>query len=346
MRRKKFGCAAIILFLLFVCVSCQSDSGQTINLQAESDALQESVRVILLSHAEVESSTTHAMAVRFKERVEKLSGGNIYVDIFPDNSLGYYDACSTALRKNTLQMRIGPCESEIFTILAYPDLSGWSLEELSEALQDGPLREAVEEEQLSVGIRYLGCLPLAPAVLISKKKIENLNDLKDLRVRIMGTEMMSAFWRAVDAEPAIYSADEVYSVLQQNLADANAQNGINVIISRKLYESQKYVLNLNHMIYIEPVYISDIFFQSLSSEEQQWVTDALEETLKEEEELARQREEDNVDFLESQGIEFLDPSEELQNQIHERVEGALRQKAEDMFGKEHFEQLMEQVAAE
>ena len=334
----------LVFFLLWVLLisGCRQETGETWDLlEWETESQTEIPTVILLSHAESANSTTQEMALRFQAALLEESSGSLYVDVYPNNTLGDYEENRAAMMNGSIQIRVGNCHSEIISVLCWPDLCGRSITEIDEMLKGGWLVEMLEEELLDKGLRYLGCSPLSTFVLTSCDKISVPEDLQQLHVRIAGSDSMKAFWTSLGAKTMSYSADQAYAVLQQGFADANGQNPINIIVSRRLYEYQKYLTKTNHVIYFEPIYISELFWNSLHEEERLWIRNALEKTLKEEEMLALQREESNEQFLMEQGIIIQEQPDWWKEFVRENAVTDVRKTLEQEFGAERLEELLE-----
>lgn len=335
-----------VVLLAGTVISCKKEEDAAL-LDLKADGKENTFEimptVILLSHAEVRDSSTQQMALRLKENLEQISGGMLFLDIYLDNTLGGFEESRRALEEGTVQMRIGQCGSALISILTFPDISGMDREELEIAMEEEPLRSILEEELLNSGLHYLGKSPLTYAVLSSNRAVRKLVDFQDLRVRIMGYSLSTVYWEALGAEPVVFSASEVYSALQQNLADANAQNPLHVLMSRRIHEQQRYIIETDHQIYIEPIYASETFYQSLTEEQKGWLLEALQLTLEEERENFEKVQQENLQRLQEEGVEVLTLSDGLRTQIREKVKEPLLLQCYQNYGEEQTERLLEMI---
>ncbi len=81
----------------------------------------------------------------------------------------------------------------------------------------------------------------------SKHAVENKDDLKGLKIRVMGGEANALTWSVFDAIPAPMAYSEVYSALQAGVIDG-AENEPASILANKFYEAAPYFTLTNHLV--------------------------------------------------------------------------------------------------
>jgi TRAP-type C4-dicarboxylate transport system substrate-binding protein len=94
---------------------------------------------------------------------------------------------------------------------------------------------------------YLGSDATTAYQLLSTKKIENLNDLKGLRVRTGGA-MYSYMMEKMGALPVYFPASEVFEALSSGVADAT-YSSVADLKNIQLYDAVKYVTLINKGVF-------------------------------------------------------------------------------------------------
>ena len=112
------------------------------------------------------------------------------------------------------------------------------------------------------------------------------------------------------------SFSEVYIGLQQHTIDAQ-ENPYEVIVSNKLYEQQDYVVETNHLPHLISLIVNDEFFQDLSEEEQEIMTEAAKMATTYAREQSDERIADRVATIEESGTKIITLSDEVRNEIRE-----------------------------
>lgn len=112
------------------------------------------------------------------------------------------------------------------------------------------------------------------------------------------------------------SFSEVYIGLQQHTIDAQ-ENPYEVIVSNRLYEQQDYVVETNHLPHLISLMVNDAFFQNLSKEEQEIITEAAKIATIYARKQSDERIADRMATIEESGTKILILSDEVRNEIRE-----------------------------
>jgi TRAP-type C4-dicarboxylate transport system substrate-binding protein len=120
--------------------------------------------------------------------------------------------------------------------------------------------------------------------------------MKGLKIRTMENPVHLAAFRTLGALPTPMSWTEVLSALQQGTVDGQ-ENPMSILISTKLWESQRYVTLSNHAFTPVAFIVSPALFDSLSAEDQEILREAAKAGS-----AANRR---YVDEMEAKGIEEL-----------------------------------------
>jgi tripartite ATP-independent transporter DctP family solute receptor len=111
----------------------------------------------------------------------------------------------------------------------------------------------------------------------SKQPITKPEDLAGLKLRVPNNPLWVEFFGAMGAAPTPMAFAEVYNALQLKVVDGQ-ENPVNVPVSAKLYEVQKYLTISNHIADAWVVGINPARFENLSEAHKQALQEAAIET--------------------------------------------------------------------
>ncbi|MGN1231162.1 MAG: TRAP transporter substrate-binding protein, partial [Anaerotignum sp.] len=157
-------------------------------------------------------------------------------------------------------------------------------------------------------------------VMSTNKAISDFSDFKGQKIRTMENSYHLAFWKSINASPTPMSFSEVYIGLQQHTIDAQ-ENPYEVIVSNKLYEQQDYVVETNHLPHLITLIVNDDFFQNLSEEEQEIMTEAAKIATEYAREQSDTRIADRIATIEESGTKIIPLSDGVRNQLRENSQG-------------------------
>lgn len=199
--------AALALLLLFA-VSGKSFA-QEITLTAQ--------------HSLDTSHPYHLGLLYFKEKVETYSNGRIEIRVVPSGQLGnerdtveglQIGSAEIAAVSTAIQGGFVP-EMQIFDL--------WYLFDDADHLfrvMDGPLGDSLKSKLLGKGIRVLGWwYGGVRDVYTSKKTINDISDIKGLKIRTFENPMYLSALNATGALATPVSFGEVYTAIQQGVVD-------------------------------------------------------------------------------------------------------------------------------
>jgi TRAP-type C4-dicarboxylate transport system substrate-binding protein len=102
-------------------------------------------------------------------------------------------------------------------------------------------------------------------VTTSRKAINSVDDLRNLKLRCPNEQMITTCWRAMGTSPTPMSLSEVYMALSQNAVDGQ-ENPFPTIIAQKFYEVQRYIALTGHTVQTLPILINEKVYQNLPPE--------------------------------------------------------------------------------
>ncbi len=98
--------------------------------------------------------------------------------------------------------------------------------------------------------------------LIVNKAVSNMEEIKDVPIRVMGAPIQSRMFEAFGMAPSVIAYDEVYNAIQTGVIDA-AENEAAGIQQKKFYEVGPQIALTQHSITVRPLAFSGKTFQRL-----------------------------------------------------------------------------------
>ena len=243
---------------------------------------------------------------KFKELVEKNSGGQIKVNVFPGGTLGSDQANVTGLQAGTLEMasmNSGIFASQIkdFAVFDFPFMFANGKE--ADAVVDGAFGKMMHAKLQDKGIVGLGYYELGfRNITNSKHPITKVSDIDGLKLRVIPNAINVDWVKALGANPTPLPWPEVYAALEQKAVDGQ-ENPVATINGAKFYEVQKHLALTGHQYNPQSVVMSKKFWDKLSASEQKIVSDAVAESAKFQRSKARELEASLLDNLKKNGMQ-------------------------------------------
>ena len=259
---------------------------------------------------------------KFKEIVEKNSGGKIKVNVFPGGALGSDQANVSAIQGGTLEMAsmnsgIFANQVKEFAIFDFPFLFGSSKE--ADAVVDGPFGKKLHARLEDKGIVGLGYYELGfRHISNSKRPINKVEDLEGLKLRVIPNPINVDWVKALGANPTPLPFPELYSALEQKAVDGQ-ENPVATINGAKLYEVQKNLALTGHQYNPQSVIISKKFWEKLSAAEKKIVGDAVAESAKFQREKSRALEASILENLKKNGMQVTQLSEAEMGKLRDKM---------------------------
>lgn len=299
-----------ISMILALAAGCGKQTAEsTENAEPNSSGDSGNVFTIKMGHVLNEESPFHAASLKFKELVEKNSGGSIKVEVFPSALLGNDRELAEGLQLGTVDAAIvatatvsGFCpEIQVFDL---PYLFK-SSEHAYEVL-DGEIGQQV----MDIFYEKSGIVALALAengwrqVTNSKHPVTTAADMDGLKIRVMEIPCHLDYWKSLGTDPTPMAWTEVYTALQQGTVDGQ-ENPVQTIYTQKIYEVQKYMSITNHVYCPAIIMLSDKVWNSLTSEQREICKAAALEATAYEREFVSDLEARAIEELPSLGVDLV-----------------------------------------
>jgi TRAP-type transport system periplasmic protein len=205
-----------------------------------------------LSTPDPDSSEITLAARKFAELVGAKTGGQVEIKVFPNGQL-YGGDPSAAVR----QLSGGSLDMLLLSTSLYanfnPKFTAVSVPYLFDdtaqlrAYLAGPLGQELLGDLNNIGIRGLGMWQRPFRQMTnSRRAINSPQDLAGMKFRVPNNPLWVEFFSKMGAVPTPMAFGEVYNALQLRVVDGQ-ENPINIPVTAKFYEVQKFATLSNHM---------------------------------------------------------------------------------------------------
>ena len=219
------------------------------------------------------------------ELVSKKSGGNITIDVFPNDTLaggnatkGIEYVCAGATDLAAYATSTLSAIDPKLNIATMP----WTFADYDEAKEiiNTTGGDYYEKRLANKKLTYLGAFHNGFRQLTnSKHSVKEPKDLKGLKIRIPGSKIYMEFWEAIGASPTAMSWSEVFTAIQQGTIDGH-DNSLSTINSANVQEVQKYISISKHAYEAFTFMANAKKFDTLTPDTQQLIRDCVEEATK------------------------------------------------------------------
>lgn len=220
---------------------------------------------MIWSHNAAVTTAGHRAAEKFKEAMEKYSGGKITVTLYANGELGTVPENDQALREGTIQIGSGTTGGLVDPTLSYfdcPNLVDSNDQAMAMISREGDLYKYTEGVYEGIGMKMLSIVPGGFRETSSNKAVHNFEELNGLNIRTLENPIAIEYWKDWGCNPTPVAFSDLYLALQQGLVEAQ-ENAYDTIVASKLYEQQKFIVNTHHVIMWSGMYMNLDFYNSL-----------------------------------------------------------------------------------
>lgn len=238
---------------------------------------------LTLSTPDADTSEITLAANKFAEIVSAKTNGELTIKVFPNGTLygGDPSAGVKQLAGGSLDLLLNSTSlyatfNPKFTAIAIP-YQFRDIEQLR-AYLDSDLGTELAGDLAKIGINGLDLWsrPLRQ-ITNSKLPVTTPADLKGMKLRVPNNPLWVEFFGAMGAAPTPMAFAEVYNALQLKVVDGQ-ENPINVPVSARLYEVQKYATISNHIADAWVLGMNPARYDALSDAFKTALKDAAKET--------------------------------------------------------------------
>ena len=268
-----------------------------------------------------EDTVTQIYAEKFAEEVYRLSDGQMVIQVYPNSVLGGDRELLESCKDGDIPFVVQNTAPQVtflpdVAIFDMPCLFS-TIDDVREKIDNPEFMEEISNVYTEGGYRLLGYADQGFRVMTTNKPIYSISDFKGQKIRTMENSYHLAFWKQLSASPTPMTFSEVYIGLQQGTIDAQ-ENPYEVIVSNRLYEQQKYVVETNHLPHLISLIASDEFMSQLSAEQQEIINTAAQTATEYARNQSDERIASRIATIEENNTEIISLSDELRNEIREK----------------------------
>jgi tripartite ATP-independent transporter DctP family solute receptor len=247
---------------------------------------------------------------KFKEIVEKESGGRMNVKIFMSGQLGKEKAVLELMKIGQTQMALTggifrtmfAKEYDPITIPFY--LPTW---QVVQAYLEGPMGKKIGQMASEKGgVIDFGPQKRAARHMTSNRKIMGPADIEGLKMRLPAIPIWVDVWKELGALPTVIPAPEIYLAMKTAQVEAH-ENSLVSPYSRKLWEVQKYIILTGHVYFPWHWVASKKWFDGLSAADQKLISAAVQEARAYGTQIEDQKDAFYAAELKKNGMQFITP---------------------------------------
>ena len=330
-----------LLVCLFILVIFNS-----ININAEEPI------IIKLGHVGLENTLgdDHAMALVFKDTLEKMSGGAFKVDIFPASQLGSARELLESVQVGTLKAAIStPGEVTMFVpeieVMAIPFIFSDPL--VFYKVAEGPWGQALKEKiRETSGLRViaLGENGGFRNIVNSKREVHTPEDMKGLKIRTIPSNAYMEIVKSMGASPSPIPWTELYTACQTGVVDGQ-QMMVEGVVSGKMYEVQKYITLTGHIIDYTFFVVNDKWFESLPDDYKNYIIRAGMLAERAAGIASRLMDATGLEKLREEGMNIYMPSADEKDMFKQATQKHMLDWLKTKYGAEKVEQFLNAVKA-
>ncbi|SHG15185.1 tripartite ATP-independent transporter solute receptor, DctP family [Salegentibacter echinorum] len=271
---------------------------------------QEEVKTLRLAHGLDTRHPVHKTMEILGERLEEKSEGSLKLQVYPSGQLGGEREALELLQIGSLDItKVSAAVLENFI----PEYKVFSMPYLFKNKQHlfNVLDGQVGEDLLMRGDKFhLRGLTFYDAgtrnFYTTETAIRKPQDLEDLKIRVMKSNMAVRMINELDGAPTPISWGELYTALQQGVVDG-AENNLPSFYTSKHYEISKYLSMDEHTAIPDVLLISLETWNLLGKQERKWLIEAAEESKVEQRKLWAASEKESLKAVKAAGVEVIYP---------------------------------------
>ena len=177
----------------------------------------------------------------------------------------------------------------------------------ADAVLDGEIGKSLGAEVDAAGMKFLDFWEVGFRCLANNKRaIENADDVAQLRLRIMSSEIQEALFTALGCDPVPMSLSDALVANQQGTIDG-MDNPLASLYTTSVYEFDHYIAVTNHTYTTQCVIMSEKAWNSMTPEDQEIFAEAVREATQFQRETNRSQEEEAANNLIERGCEITYP---------------------------------------
>lgn len=140
--------------------------------------------------------------------------------------------------------------------------------------------------------------------LLSKTKATKPADMNGKKIRVQNAKIANYWAKSVGATPTPMALSEAYTAMSQGIV-SGIENPAGTLYGGKFFEQAKYLILTNHDVHMTPWVAGTSFWNTLTSEQQQLITETGIEMSAYATKLIKDTEQEYIDKMIAEGVEVV-----------------------------------------
>lgn len=309
---------------------------------AEDDQINIKIGTVTSENAPVSQAL-----LRMKEEIEEKSNGRFYVQIYFGGQLGGEQEMLELTRVGDIEMATSQHLNVSGTIGELSALESYFMfDDYGHAFRfmDSPGGQAMLDAYQRMDLQGMGFFPTGFRQFTNNKRpVETIKDLKGLKTRGYSPVQIAA-WEALGLNLTAVNWNELFTSMQQSLIDGQ-ESALSSIFEQKFYEVQKYISLTSHLISSDILVCNQAWLDSLTPEDQELITEAVENAVQYHRETLTAQEDSYIKAFEEYGCQVNEVPQETRDNMKRIVDAVVNPAIIEMAGQETFDLVQEWVEA-
>ncbi|HAH70372.1 MAG TPA: C4-dicarboxylate ABC transporter substrate-binding protein [Succinivibrionaceae bacterium] len=289
---------------------------------AVSDALAADEVVLRVGYGNNAGEPFDLGCQKWKELIEKRSGGSFKIELYPSSQLGSKDDVMDQMvagepvatltdgafyyDRGVKDMGIvfGPFLYENWEQAFKLNASQWFKDQSDKVAEVAHLK--IIGPDWRYGARHT----------LTTKPVTKLADLKGMKIRVPTNNIQVKGFEVLGATPTPMALGDVYTSLQQGTIDG-VENPIPVLYNGKFHEVAKYLLLDAHVYNVTNIVVGTDFYDSLTPEQQKLLVETCHDAGVYQNEIVEKTEKELLEKFKQEGVTVTEPSPEFKKELIE-----------------------------
>jgi tripartite ATP-independent transporter DctP family solute receptor len=222
-------------------------------------------------------------AQEFADRIKEATNGGLVIEVYPNSQLGSIQEQAEMVSAGTVQVHSNTWGGmavlmEKIELLDTPYLTKNAQDAIKlNDVKNSPILMELNEELISTaGVRILGTTYGGSRMLTCSFPVYSPADLKGVKVRAIPSKIYITAVEGLGAIPIAVDWADTPTALATGVASGE-ENPPGTIYAAKLFESQKYLMETNHITSEGPLVVNEKAYQALTEEYKKIVRDVATE---------------------------------------------------------------------
>lgn len=269
------------------------------------------------AHMNPPNSPNGLQAQYFADKIAEKTKGAVKITVYPSSQLGSIAEMAEQVSMGTVAMHhntyggLQPLLDDLGlfdTPFLYRDVN--HLLAATDPTKSAVLKELNAKLIQTRGVRILYSFYFGTRDLTSNKAVYSPKDLAGRKIRAIPSAIYQAAVEGMGAVAVPIDWAEVPVALSTGVADGQ-ENPVSTLVTSKLYEIQKFLMQTHHIMGSEPVVINEKVWQAMSPENRKIFEDVAAETTKWASDFVRNSEDKDLQTLKDKGMKVIGVAEGL-----------------------------------